>query len=609
MDVSLLAASLGLAVYLPRKRELYPVKIALCLSLCLISLSVLETLPVTWLLVLTKDDSDKKPWNQGGLLTITSAYRFLLWQLSLYVLLVLPGVAGTQIVGRVLYRIQGATASVDADEQKKRQFDAQRNTALWARLGFKLAAILWRTMQLVMVSPLLALLRRVYPSFHQSRSDAYILVMTQKDCSPNSTPTASHQGSTNMNRLAWFLGSSLYRQSLLVGSILGVATTLITLGLIAPLVFHTTTDKTSTLLEAVTWLCAVGILLSALLNGFGSVSMPHSCLAGLYLTPFHPDAIVQAESELQKAEESLNERRIDLKSGGLHLQSGQLIGTRRQTVPSVQSFSDMGGDNLTHQRQKNLQTEVEFLENLVGEMTEDVAEMRHSQTIAANARTTVGRIRSWMGVVFSIVLLVRLMTAAIGLCTHPGDRSSSMDSRPTRGDPITTALLWLTGKHVVTLEYYDSLSQFVSLVLTAFLSFSQVRTFLKTANAVNRRLDHFFHVCYCNNGKNKVDTLNDELLFAIKLRTHILASLMGCYFLSCIVLTKMMLPEEYRVSFSAALGGTDAFQVRTNTVNGVFALSAIVSVCILGMLLGIQSQNTHRYTNTDERTLTQTLDP
>jgi hypothetical protein len=593
MDVSLFAASASLAVYLPQYisytspsqdfRELYPVKIALCLSLCLFSLSVLEATPSTWLLILTKETTANAS-NGDAFLSITNAYRFLLWNLSLFVLIVFPCFVGTQIVGRILC---AASATVDPDEQKKRSFDAQRKNAWWAKVGYRLLLVIFEAIRFVVVYPCLSLLRRVYECV-RVRADEPVLVMTRNDA----------RKCTTTNRISLFIGSSLYRQSLIFGSVLGLSVTLASLRLIAPLFFHTTQD-TSTLSETVSWMCAVGILLSALLNGFGSVSMPHACLAGLYLEPVSLSAIAKAEIELQKTKTSLENCITQIDTAGIHVQSSQ--GTWMRSAPRSPSFSELG-DNLT-KRRKNLQSEVEFLETLVSEMTEDITEMRYSQAMATSARTTVGRIRSWVGVVFSIVLLLRLFSAAINIWTRPGN-SSSIETRPVRGDPVTTALLWLMGKNLVTPQYYNALSQVISLLLTAFLSFSQVRTFLKMATAVNQRLDHLFQTCYCKSEK-KADTLPEEQLpFTKKLHTHVLASLMGCYFLACLVLTKMMLPVEYRAEFSAALGGKELFQIRTYAVNAAFALSAIVSTVTLGMLLGIQRQNTHRYTTkTDEDTL------
>ena len=75
---------------------------------------------------------------------------------------------------------------------------------------------------------------------------------------------------------------------------------------------------------------------------------------------------------------------------------------------------------------------------------------------------------------------------------------------------------------------------------------------------------------------------------------HVIASLTGCYFLSCIVITKMMLPEKYSSGFSSALGGMDLFTVNSHVVNMAYAFSAALTAAVLGMLFGIQRQNTLR---------------
>lgn len=76
---------------------------------------------------------------------------------------------------------------------------------------------------------------------------------------------------------------------------------------------------------------------------------------------------------------------------------------------------------------------------------------------------------------------------------------------------------------------------------------------------------------------------------------HLLAALIGSYFLACIILTKGMVPWQYRSSFSGALGGFDAFVIQSDLINVLFAFSALVSAAVLAMLFGIQKQNAMRH--------------
>jgi hypothetical protein len=302
MDFALFAASFTLTVYLPRRishgkpsKELSSVTIALCLSLCLFSLSVLEATPSTWLILLTNEDTAGPGSTTSGLVTITNAYRLVLWLLSLLLIFVFPGLVGTQILGRILQRAKSESTE-DPDERKKRTFDAWRQNPWYIRFGYKLILLVFKIIHYILLAPCLLLLQTFYRTCRR-RPNGPVLVMTNDD--QRQSPKAG---------VALFIESTVYRRSVIFGTLLGVAATIGALGLIAPMVFHTTGD-TPALSEAVSWLCAVGILLSALLNGFGSVSMPFSCLAGLFLQPIRTEAIVKAEVELQKAKASSEERR------------------------------------------------------------------------------------------------------------------------------------------------------------------------------------------------------------------------------------------------------------------------------------------------------------
>ena len=68
--------------------------------------------------------------------------------------------------------------------------------------------------------------------------------------------------------------------------------------------------------------------------------------------------------------------------------------------------------------------------------------------------------------------------------------------------------------------------------------------------------------------------------------------------MSCIVMTKRILPLEYGSSFSRSMGGNE-FVVQVAVANAAFCASAVVSAVVLGMLFGIQRQNTKRHVTDD----------
>ena len=522
-------------------------------------------------------DITQGPSNHRGNLAVSVAYRWILWTLCLWIVLVLPTLAG----GRFLAAIAERQAQVDPEQKYPTGYQWQKHWLV--RYGVRI----------LMLVPILifrlscTLFRRLRRRWNRRIEQAEpILVMTNSN-DGGSRPGSRHgpspisRGRTPLR----ILKPSQSRRSFVIGGICGVVSTITILWTVGSFVMQSSSEEMQMLPTMVSWLCAVGLLLSSVLNGFGSVSLPHSCLAGIYLEPIRPEVIVTAEVELQKMTSSLVSKRAELApdmsspSSSADLSS---IGTRRWPAQNKKSFADYGSEDVS-QRKLQVQNDVNFLETLVEELAEDIVEMKYSQETAALARTTMGKIRSWLGVIFSLVLLIRLYTSITSIVRF----NAATETR--RSDPITMGLLWLTGHHLVSQEDYDSLSQCVSLLLTAFLSVSQVRMFLRTVTALNLRLTRLYRNCNC---KSRSQT---KVLFGgAQSYAHLLAALMGCYFLSCVVLTKMNLPLEYRSGFSTAMGGTD-FVVQSTVANSVFCASAVISAIVLGLLFGIQRQNTKRH--------------
>jgi hypothetical protein len=310
-------------------------------------------------------------------------------------------------------------------------------------------------------------------------------------------------------------------------------------------------------------------MIASVLNGFGCASLPHSNLVGMYLKPTTPAVLAKIEEDYFYAIKSLEEKKFIL------------FGLLRLSANACD-------DNL---KIKMLREEISFLENLIGDMCDDIDEMKHSQKLAVKARTTVGRISWILGLVFSIILVVRVALAASSFISALGAKTSSdmSSTQRQRRDPITLALLWLTGHHIVNDEQYNLYVQGTSLILAGFLTMSQVRYFFRVVGYLGRKLSHLFGVSIdaTNPQADHKKTMSDlSLLMA--------SFVMGCYFLSCVVVIKMTLPIEYQSTFSAALGKFD-FGFNATVLNMVFCASTCTSAIILGFLFGIQRNNSERY--------------
>ena len=69
------------------------------------------------------------------------------------------------------------------------------------------------------------------------------------------------------------------------------------------------------------------------------------------------------------------------------------------------------------QNQQQIHDKVIFLTNLVEDMNDDIHEMKSSNVLAMQARTIFGRIRGILGIIFSIILVVRVLLASTSFLT------------------------------------------------------------------------------------------------------------------------------------------------------------------------------------------------
>ena len=129
-------------------------------------------------------------------------------------------------------------------------------------------------------------------------------------------------------------------------------------------------------------MCAVGLCLSSILNGFGSVSVPYTCLAGRYLKPVRPEIITKMEGELKNVKEALEKKKSTVREMTLAIRQGRANTNSGNTrnVYKLASFSDYGEELAS--RKQIMQTEIDFLENLYKDIGEDIDELKHSQMLA-----------------------------------------------------------------------------------------------------------------------------------------------------------------------------------------------------------------------------------
>lgn len=631
MDVLLGLCAFGLSSYLPKcvqppqtkSVEAPPttIRLAASLSFLLLALSIIDSVPMSWMMLMNEQ------W-------IPIAYRITLLSLVTCVLIIFPAVLGARLVG-------GSSSSrISADvELRKSNTSPMVGTPTAARcrrpswttwfcwnLGSLVSRLAMFLCQNIVVRPIHKLLGRKSSSLSSS------VLPTTVTTSPASNGASS--GGT-VFRFSNITPSVLHLRLIpALGSIVAVVVTITVMSTVSPWFVRTTSTTAHhsfhsmpILSITVSWLCSVGIFLSSLVNGFGSVSLPYSCLAGLYLEPISDEAVSKAQQELKQTRQSIADRQNELaqiNSGGglspsLSLESPPISGgdkRKSSSLASRWSFSSTTEERQTTRR-KQLTQEISFLTTLVQELEQEIYDMLQSKEMAAQARTRWGKIRSWIGIFFSILLVIRLIGAAWFLWRH--DHPAEKGSKSAGSDLVTMTVLFLIGHNYVSQQQYNTLSQVISLVLTAYLSISQVRTFVRAVDAVHRRLQQCWRPCYPD------DHIDDSSLRFMSLHSRlrssayapIVASLMCCYFLACVVLTKLLVPSAYRRALALALETTSIhpsaiaaaasdvadeeqllrffLRIRSYAVNSVFLATALVSMVCLGMMLGLQRHQSMRH--------------
>lgn len=536
----------------------------LLLSLWLFCLSILEAAPASWLLIIHETS------------TFVQCYRINLWALCILLEVAIPTFLGVMIVVKLsgYETLTASSTSSPAASPSKAPKSPRIHTEKGDRHKIML---LFRVIMIGIrfsMATVWYLLRRILA-----------ICLPQRSSTTNGRDRCRTSGDrcTSSSRLVGYCSPKVA-----LPVIFALSLSFWTLGTLSTIVISDT-DSTYTESESMPetqpkhklgqyclWVigphsplkfmvkmaCALGMILASLLNGFGCASLPHSNLVGMYLKPTSAAVLAKVEEDYFYAAQNLEEKKYML-SGILQLSSTANVPTNTIKV-------------------KELREEINFLENLVGDMNGDIEEMKHSQHLALKARTISGRISWVLGVVFSVILVVRVILASSSFM-YVSRVARSMPGQ--RRDPITMIVLWLSGHDIVSEEQYNLYLQGTSLILAGFLTASQVRNFFRVIGFLSRKFGQVFGISF--DATNTRGTMGELSLLLCSFT-------MGCYFLSCVVVVKMTLPLEYRSAFSDSIGKFD-FGFNAAVLNMIFCTSTCTVAVILGFLFGIQRNNSERY--------------
>jgi len=528
-------------------------------------------------------------------IAMSSAYRLLLWADCVYIAVIVPAALGMLLILRLVRSSSGGGGGGDVVSSSSSSNVTRIRDRNALGKVFYIAFSFIRFAASIVYIILRKLTRQIRRAFSGGQQGQLPLVRSMSQIA------AVSSGASASTRYT--------KRTLFFGSLLGLACSFASLRTFGIIVTEVEDEMESWIsLKAVTsQICALGVVISSILAGFGSVSMPYTCLVGLYLPQVSDHAVLVLQEDYSNVLRTIDERKRTVEE--LQARRTLVVSTPTASTPPASADSGVTGffrnqfglspransssaPPFDDYQATALMDEIAFLETLSEDLKDEVEEMRFVQNQAKRARTLAGRVLGWVGVVFSIVLLVR-----VGMAVWAVVRSGAGGSAGPRTDPITLVLGILTGYSVVDEEQYNALSQLSSLLLTGFLSISQVRMFLRTVSAINRRFGCLWKSC---GGSDTIAGSSHDIskekkrkhggyAFTSSVGAWLLSAVMGSFFLCCLVLMKMNLPREYRSSFSSALKGFDfAFDLRVT--NAVFAFAAVLSAVILGVLFGIRRQ-------------------
>ena len=582
-------------------------QITLLISLLLLSLSVLEASPAAWLAIVIPNGRDvgiRSGVAFAPPLTFVGWYRALLWAMCATLLVMHPLSLCTIFASPLLYMVERMPFSsrIRGEDKKSSMASSSPSSSssspssplplpTWNRhsqrrghRATRLLMLCWNILRIGMRLVLVTLLWRLLLRRMLRAMIPYRITRRESEADEGGSGGGGGMGLS-------------HRLCTAIGVIAFVAAAATMAGFyMSPFIF------VPSLARMVSALCLVGTMVASVLNGFGCASLPHANLVGMLLESTPPALIAKVEKDWEYAIKVLEEKRWQLADGMTH--------PRPQSFPPMSSSSSTSFLTLLpttttmttaeiRKARKQLEEEIIFLTNLTGDMEDDLCEMKSSSLLALEARTAVGRVRGILGVVFSLVLIVRVLSAAAFLLGPAYERDRRDGDSSRRRDPLTSLLLLLVGRnYIASAEQYERFSQVTSLVLAGALTTSQVSTFFRVVGALGRRLRGTFARSSLRVTGGVQGSTSRRVIDVAVLTSSFM---MGCFFLACVTVIKTNLPIEYQRSFSTAVGSSNLSYFNSNgdarLTNMVFCASSCISAITLASLFGIQRNNSDRYRN------------
>lgn len=306
-------------------------------------------------------------------------------------------------------------------------------------------------------------------------------------------------------------------------------------------------------LEATARVGVLGVMLVAIVSGYGTVSVPFSYIS-LFIRPVEQAEIDAMDAQLSQTIDSIGSKRKTIAT--LKEEVAMSRSARSKSFGTSSFFGRVmsavipGSARGLQQKISALEIEVSSLETLREALFSEVVELKRERKRALIARTAYGHVQNLMGYILSVYCLYRMFASTAALIV--GEDTSS--------DPISKALgfiVRLSSGGTLRLNV-AMFSQYLTLVFIGFISVTSLRGFMK-------HMQRFFFAL----GGSPAHGASFTLL---------LTELLGFYAVSTLLLLRRQLPEVYRPAVTEAIGGELEFDYYHRSFHVLFLLSALASV-------------------------------